>query len=177
MFWDCLQTEMKCTNPRRRVIPSTQLCTLVPQRLRVLNMELAHVTLLVPRILRWLLDFWKICAYILIYLLTPKLLSSPFPGGSPPSWTSPDSTESIGGSWEAIRIARMACSRCHCLEVLLVSVIPRLVLGERRPPAHGSFSSGFTSANFLPPLLCKSGPSSSGLRPETRKWIGTFQII
>ena len=160
---------MECTNPRRRLTPSTQFCTLVPQRLWVLNMELAHVTLLVPRILRRLLDFWKICAYIFIYLLTLKLLSSPFPGGSPPSWTSPDSTESVGGSWEAIRIARMACSRCHCFEVSLVSVIPRLVLGGRQPPAHGSFSSGFTSPNFLSPLLCKSEPSSSGLGPETKK--------
>ena len=177
MFWDFLQTEMKCTNPRRRFTRSTQFWTLVPQRPWVINMELAHVNLLVPWILRWLLDFWKICAYILIYLLTPKLLSSPFPGGSPPRWTSPDSTESVGGSWEVIRIARMACSRCHCFEVLLVSVIPRLVLGAWQPPAHGSFSSGFTSPNFLSHLLCKSEPSSSGLRPETRKWIGTFQLI
>ena len=177
MFWDFLQTEMECTNPRCRVTPSTQFWTLVPQRLWVLNMELAHVTLLVPRILRWLLDLWKICAYILIYLLTPKLVSSPFPGGSPPSWTSPDSTDSVGGSWEVIRIARMACSRCHCFEVLLVSVIPRLVLGGWQPPAHGSFSSGFMSPNFLPPLLCKSEPSSSRLGPETRKWISTFQLI
>lgn len=177
MLWDFVQTEMACTNPRRRVTPSTKFCTLVPQRLSVLNMELAHVTLLVPRILRWLLGFWKICAHILIYLLTPKLVSSPFPGGSPPSWTSPDSTESVGGSCEVICIARIACSRCHCFEVLLVPVVPRLVLGGWQPPAHGSFSSGFTSPNLLSPLVCKSGPSSSGLGPETRKWIGTFQRI
>lgn len=177
MFWDFLPTEIECTNPRRRIIKSTQFWTLVPQRLWFLNMELAHVIILVPRILRWLLDFWKICAYILLYLLTPKLLSSPFPGGSPPSWTSPDSTESVGGSWELICIARMACSRCHCCEVLLVSVIPRLVLWEWQPPAHRSFSSGFISPNFLSPILCKSGPSSSGLGPVTRKWIGNFQLI
>ena len=168
---------MECTTPRRRVTPSTQFWTLVPQRLWVLNIELAHVTLLASRILRWLLDFWKIYAYIIIYLLTPKLVSSPFPGGSPPSWTSPDSIESVGGSWEVIRIARMACSKCHCFEVLLVSVIPRLVLGGWQPPAHGSFSPRFTSPNFLSHLQCKSEPSSSGLGPETRKWIGTFQLI
>ena len=169
MFWDFLQTE------RRRITASTQFCTLVSPLLWV-NKELAHVTLPVPRISRWLLDFRKICAYTITYLLTPKLLSSPFPGGSP-SWTSPDSTESVGGSWEVIRMARMACSRCHWFEVLLVPVIPRLVLGGRQPPAHGSFSSGFTSPNFLSPLLSKSGPSSSGIGPETRKWKGTFHLI
>jgi hypothetical protein len=142
----------------------------------------SHVTLLVPRILRWLLYLWQICAplkqSIIKYILTPNLLSCPFPGGSPPSWTSQDSTESVGGSWEVIRMARMACSRCHVFDTFLVPVPPRLVLGERQPrlvlgerqpPAHGSFSSGFISQTFLSPLPCKSKPSSSGLGPETRK--------
>jgi hypothetical protein len=51
-----------CTNPARQVAVVTKFCTVTPNICRFLVWGLLHVTLLEPRILRWLLYFWKICA-------------------------------------------------------------------------------------------------------------------
>jgi hypothetical protein len=95
------------------------------------------------------------------------LLSCTFPGGSSSCCTSGVSTESTGGSWEVIRIARMAWSRCHGLDMVFVPAPLRMVLGERLSPLLGSFRWRFMSPSSLPLVPCKSGPSSSGLGPAT----------
>ena len=41
---------------------ATKFCTVVPNIFESAVWYLLHVTLLAPRIFRWLLDFWKICA-------------------------------------------------------------------------------------------------------------------
>jgi len=51
----------RCTNPERQVAGTTEFCRLAP------NISGSSVwnLLLVPRILRSLLDFWTICATLL----------------------------------------------------------------------------------------------------------------
>ena len=44
---------------------ATQFCTVVPNICGSSVWNFLHVTILAPRILRWLLDFWKICAPML----------------------------------------------------------------------------------------------------------------
>jgi hypothetical protein len=51
-----------CTNPRRHVTTATRFCTVVPNIYGSSVWNLLHITLLTPTILRWCLDFWKICA-------------------------------------------------------------------------------------------------------------------
>jgi hypothetical protein len=50
-----------CTNPRCRVTASTKFCMVAPNICGPWVWNLLHITLLAPRILRWLIDFWKIC--------------------------------------------------------------------------------------------------------------------
>jgi hypothetical protein len=61
-------------NPRRKVALATEFCRMAPNFRGLSNLELAYVTLLSPRILRSLLDFWKINApdvdYIRKYILS-----------------------------------------------------------------------------------------------------------
>jgi len=45
-----------------QVTVATGFCTMAPNISGFSVGNLLHVTLLAPRILRWLLDFWKICA-------------------------------------------------------------------------------------------------------------------
>ena len=54
-------SEQGCTNPRHQVTKVIKLCTMEVTICASSQWNLLHVTLLVPRILRWLLDFWKIC--------------------------------------------------------------------------------------------------------------------
>jgi hypothetical protein len=56
-----------CTNPGLQVAMVTKFCTVVPNICGSSVWDLLHATLLVPRILRWLIDCWRICAPILKY--------------------------------------------------------------------------------------------------------------
>ena len=47
------------TNPGVPLVPVSELITVTPKYLWVPSKTLAACHLLVPRILRWLLDFWK----------------------------------------------------------------------------------------------------------------------
>ena len=49
------------TNPESQVAMATEFCTVGSNICRCPLRNLLHVTLLVPRILRWSLDFWEIC--------------------------------------------------------------------------------------------------------------------
>ena len=53
-----------CTNHVRKVTCANKFCTIVPDKCgsSVYLYNFLPVTDLGPRILRWLLDFWKICA-------------------------------------------------------------------------------------------------------------------
>jgi hypothetical protein len=51
-----------CTNVGSQVAWVTKLCTVTPNMFRSSVQNLLHVTLLVPRALKWPLDYWKICA-------------------------------------------------------------------------------------------------------------------
>ena len=48
-----------CPNPGRQVAPPEKFGTVAPNICGPAVCNLLHVTLLAPRILRWLLDFWK----------------------------------------------------------------------------------------------------------------------
>ena len=50
--------------PGARAAVATKLCMMAPNVCGSSVRNLLHVTLLTPRILRWLLDFWKICAAV-----------------------------------------------------------------------------------------------------------------
>jgi hypothetical protein len=77
---DVAQTlSLWCTNPAR-----LQIFTAAPNTFGPSIRNLLLVTLLTPRILRWLLDFWKICAPLLcitadhyVVLIIQRTSSSP----------------------------------------------------------------------------------------------------
>jgi hypothetical protein len=48
-----------CTNPGRQVTRATKVCAAAPNIWGFSRWHLLHITHLAPRILRWLLDFWK----------------------------------------------------------------------------------------------------------------------
>jgi len=56
-----------CTNPGDQVTVVTKFCTVASNICGPSVWYLLHVTLLAPTILRWLLDFWRICATLLKY--------------------------------------------------------------------------------------------------------------
>jgi len=56
------ELEQRCTNPGHQVTMATQFCVMVPNIFASSAWNLPDVTLLVLRILRWLLDFWNIHA-------------------------------------------------------------------------------------------------------------------
>ena len=51
-----------CTNPRRQVAAAHTFHTVAPKICGSSQRNLLRVILLSPRIMRWLLDVWKICA-------------------------------------------------------------------------------------------------------------------
>ena len=53
---------LEYTIPKRQVAEATELCTAGPNIFGSSMWNLLYSTLLAPRILRWLLDFWKISA-------------------------------------------------------------------------------------------------------------------
>jgi hypothetical protein len=61
--------EDSCTNPRCQVMQATKFCTVVPNICGSWVWNLIHVILMVPRVLRWFLDFWKICVHDIIFLI------------------------------------------------------------------------------------------------------------
>ena len=64
----------RCTNPGHQVGQVTKFWMVVPNICGSSVWNLLHVTLLAPRILKWLLEFWSCCAplawYMLLYFLT-----------------------------------------------------------------------------------------------------------
>jgi len=54
--------EQWCTNPAHNRAWMSKLCVVMPNVCGFSIQNVCHVTLLAPRILRWLLDVWKICA-------------------------------------------------------------------------------------------------------------------
>ena len=93
-----------CTNPSFQVAVANEVCTVVPHIFWLWVQKLLHVILLVPRIVRWLLDFWKICA--------------PLPWTSPPHicHLSP-----IEHAWDKVQcfirssnVAEAFCLKCVC---------------------------------------------------------------
>jgi hypothetical protein len=57
--------KQECINPGRQVVVATKFCTLTPNIFGSSVWNMLHVTILVPKILRWLLCIWKICASVL----------------------------------------------------------------------------------------------------------------
>jgi hypothetical protein len=55
-------SRQECTIPKNQVAEATELCTVVPNIFGSSVWNLLYSILLAPRILRWLLDFWKISA-------------------------------------------------------------------------------------------------------------------
>ena len=55
----------QCTNPRLQVIAATKFSTVWPNMVESTVWNLLNVTILAPRILRWFLDFLKLCAPLL----------------------------------------------------------------------------------------------------------------
>ena len=53
--------EQGCINSGRLIVMATTFCTVAPNIWGPSVWNLLHVTILAPRILRWLLDFWKTC--------------------------------------------------------------------------------------------------------------------
>ena len=58
-------TAQGCANPGIQVAVATKFSTVAPIICGFSALNSLHVTLLAPRILRWLLEFWKICAPLL----------------------------------------------------------------------------------------------------------------
>ena len=50
-----------CTNIGRQFAMATKFCTVGPNICRSSVLNFLYVTVLAPRILRWVLDFWKYC--------------------------------------------------------------------------------------------------------------------
>jgi hypothetical protein len=60
----------KNTNPGRQVVMANKFRIVVPNTCGPSVGNVLHVTLLASKILRWRLDFWKICAPLLITIFT-----------------------------------------------------------------------------------------------------------
>lgn len=57
-----------CTNPGHQITQVTKFCMLAPNICGSSGWNLLHVTLLLPRSLRLLLEFGKICALMVLFL-------------------------------------------------------------------------------------------------------------
>ena len=57
----------RCTNSRCQVMQATKFCTVVPNVCGSWVWNLILVILMVRRVLRWFLDFWKICVHAIIF--------------------------------------------------------------------------------------------------------------
>ena len=76
-IWHKAQPQVS-SNPGRKVAVASKFCTVAPVICGSSIRNLLHVTLVAPRILRWLLDFWKVFAslpyhnkrYVLFVALT-----------------------------------------------------------------------------------------------------------
>jgi hypothetical protein len=74
-----MSQSQRCTSPGRQVSVANNFCTVAPNICGPSVWNVLHVTLLTPRILRWLLGFWKICAslaYIFFKLIFWEVLFS-----------------------------------------------------------------------------------------------------
>ena len=60
-----------CTDPTCRVTVVTEFCTGMHSIRASSVQNLLYVMLLAPRILRWHLDFWKLCVALMYILLIP----------------------------------------------------------------------------------------------------------
>lgn len=61
-----LNSKQGCTNSESHVSRATKFCTVGPNSCRSSSMGPAYVILLAPRILKWRLDFYKICAPLIL---------------------------------------------------------------------------------------------------------------
>lgn len=57
-----------CTNPGCQVAKATKFCMVAPNTCGSSVWNLLHVTQLASRILRWLLEFWKFCAPVSLFI-------------------------------------------------------------------------------------------------------------
>ena len=64
-------TNRECTNPRHQIAWPTIFCIAVPE----ICMNWLHTSLLAPRIWRWLLHLWIICALLLQTILKSSMTS------------------------------------------------------------------------------------------------------
>jgi hypothetical protein len=64
LCWCCTANDLNqgCRNPGCQVTVMIRFCMSVPNMFRSSERDLLYITLLVPRIWRWLPDFWKIYA-------------------------------------------------------------------------------------------------------------------
>ena len=62
--WHNVILAQECTNPGRQVAAWSTICTVAPKICGSSVWNLLLVTLLVRRILKWLLDYYKICALL-----------------------------------------------------------------------------------------------------------------
>jgi hypothetical protein len=53
------------TNPGREIAVAAKFCSVALNICVSSVLTVLHVTLLAPRILKWILDFWKICALLI----------------------------------------------------------------------------------------------------------------
>jgi len=71
----------RCTNSVRQVAVATKFCTLAPITIRSSVRNTIHFTVLAPRIQRWLLDCWEVCApldlhiTLVCFYVTPQQVS------------------------------------------------------------------------------------------------------
>ena len=70
-----IQLDQDCTNPGRQVAQTTKLCTVALGVCVSWVRKWLHIVHLVPRILVWLLDIWKICPLSVAVPLIPKYAS------------------------------------------------------------------------------------------------------
>lgn len=69
--------EQGCMHPGHKVTWATKFCMVDPNICGSSVWILLHITLLVPRISRWLVDFWKICAPVVELLAFLSFFSLP----------------------------------------------------------------------------------------------------
>lgn len=80
-----IPAKQRCRNPRRQVYRATKFCIVAPNICGPTPMNLLHIILLAPRILRWLLGFFFFLfgkcvqpAFVKIKLLCAKLNTTPW---------------------------------------------------------------------------------------------------
>jgi len=71
-------SEQGCINPGHQVAKVIKICTMALNICAFSQWNLLYVTLLVPRILRRLLDFWKICIPMALTSISNMILKIDF---------------------------------------------------------------------------------------------------